>query len=352
MTDQTALIPNPQNALTLAGEAANHAAAQHAFADYRRRKAAHTLRRQDADLRLFASFLAEVLTTQGGAAVGDLSAGPESWAGITYGLVKAFVRWQEQAGYAIGSINVRLSTVKKYAALATEAGILTTDELARIRMVAGHSFKEGVHLDEQRDEAGIATRIDRPGAKKAAAVQLDEYEARQLKRHQPDTPKGRRDALLMCLLLDHGLRCGEVAALTVGSFDLKAKTFTFYRAKVAKTQTHRMTSDTLKTARDYLKLDAPLMVDEPLLRESRKGDALTGSGMSERAITKRVKVLGEDVGVIGLSAHDCRHYWATTAARHDTDPFALQEAGGWNSLAMPRRYVEAAKIANDGVILS
>ncbi|MEP7286218.1 MAG: transposase [Chloroflexota bacterium] len=52
-----------------------------------------------------------------------------------------------------------------------------------------------------------------------------------------------------------------------------------------------------------------------------------------------------------LMPHDCRHYWATRAASQGTDPFALQEAGGWNSLAMPRRYIEAGKIANDGVRL-
>jgi hypothetical protein len=39
------------------------------------------------------------------------------------------------------------------------------------------------------------------------------------------------------------------------------------------------------------------------------------------------------------------------AARNGTDPFALQEAGGWNSLTMPCRYVEAANLANEGVKL-
>jgi hypothetical protein len=34
-----------------------------------------------------------------------------------------------------------------------------------------------------------------------------------------------------------------------------------------------------------------------------------------------------------------------------TDLLALQEAGGWASLAMPRRYVERAKIANERVKL-
>lgn len=95
----------------------------------------------------------------------------------------------------------------------------------------------------------------------------------------------------------------------------------------------------------------PVAADAPLLRAGRKGGKLTRAGMSARAITKRVRALGLRVGLDGLSAHDCRHYWATTAARHKTDPFRLQEAGGWSSLAMPRRYVEAAKIANDGVNL-
>jgi integrase len=73
--------------------------------------------------------------------------------------------------------------------------------------------------------------------------------------------------------------------------------------------------------------------------------------MSARAITARVRELGEAVGVKGLSAHDCRHYWATRAAREGTPIDRLQDAGGWASPAMPLRYVEAAKIANEGVKL-
>jgi hypothetical protein len=70
-----------------------------------------------------------------------------------------------------------------------------------------------------------------------------------------------------------------------------------------------------------------------------------------RAITKRVEYLGRRVGVEGLSAHDGWHSWATRAAREKTDAFALQEAGGWNSLAIPRHYVESARITNEGVKL-
>jgi len=72
--------------------------------------------------------------------------------------------------------------------------------------------------------------------------------------------------------------------------------------------------------------------------------------MSERAITDRVRELGERIGVMGLSAHDLRHAWATRAARNGTPIDRLQDAGGWSSPAMPLRYVESAKIANEGVL--
>jgi len=81
------------------------------------------------------------------------------------------------------------------------------------------------------------------------------------------------------------------------------------------------------------------MAAAPLLRSSNKSGTLTTAGMSENAIRRRVKTIGQRAGIDSLSPHDCRHSWATRAARSGTDPFTLQEAGGWSSLAMPRRYV-------------
>ena len=150
------------------------------------------------------------------------------------------------------------------------------------------------------------------------------------------------------LIADHGLRCGEVAGLLVTAFDLRTGVFVFHRPKVNKVQTHRITADATRAAATYLLIDAPPI--GRLLLGSRKDGALSG-GMSERAINGRVSVLGAAVSVVGLSPHDCQHFWATRAARMGTDPFALQDAGGWNSLAMPRRYIDSAKIANEGVKL-
>ena len=242
-------------------------------------------------------------------------------------------------GDAVGSINVRLSTVKTYAKLATKAGVLSAEELAMIRTVAGYAHKEARRMDERRETS-------RRGRKKSVAVHISQKQAKKLK-SQPDTPQGRRDALLMCLLLDHGLRVGEVARLQMSDIDLRGGEMRFLRPKVDKVQTHRLSADTLRALHAWFESgNAP--GTGCLLRGSRKGGALTTAGMSERSISGRVRGLGEQVGIQGLSAHDCRHYWATYWARK-VDVLRLQEAGGWSSLAMPRRYVEDSEIANEGM---
>jgi integrase len=250
-------ISTDSAAMQVAGRVANAVAAQHLVADYRERKAENTLRRQDADLALFAAYLGDV-----GIVAGELNTDPAAWQGISWGLVAGFVQWLLGQGYATGSVNVRLSTVKTYAKLASKAGTLDKLEYLQIKDVSGYSSRERKRVDEKRVDAGNATRR---GHKKAAAVRLAPAQARKLKTGQPDTPQGRRDAILMCLLLDHGLRCGEVALLEVGHVDLKAGELRFYRPKVDKEQTHRLTHDAKAALQAWFASgDAPVI--GPLLR--------------------------------------------------------------------------------------
>lgn len=327
--------------LAVLGQRANKAVAMGIFTDYRSRKAANTIRRQDSGLALFADFISVMGVDVEGAL---LSVDPRAWSGVSWGLVAGFLRWQLLKGYAVSSANVRLSTVKTYAKLAFKAGAIDASEYALIRSVEGYSRKEAKRIDEQREAEEIETRI---GRKKAEPVSLTEKQARKLK-NQPDTPQGRRDALLVCLFLDHGLRVGEIAGLQVSDFDNQAGELMFYRPKVNQDQTHRLTHDTLNAAEAYLTQDAN--EKGPLFKGSRKSGELKG-GMVARSITIRVGYLGNQIGVEGLSAHDCRHYWATQAARSGTPVDRLMDAGGWSSPAMPLRYIEAAKIANVGVKL-
>jgi integrase len=332
--------------LARAGAAANQAAARHAFDEYRANRPPHTLRAQQTDLANFATFLAEV-GTNATLSAEALQSAPAAWQGITHGLILAYREWLMAQGYAIATVNRRLATVKVYAQMALTGASEAAGELERIKTVRGFGHKHGRNRDAKRRESGTPTRV---GAKKPyKAVSLNAGQAKRLKT-QPATPVGRRDALLMCLLLDHGLRCGEVALLQINDFDLPAGTLRFYRPKVDKEQTHKLTADTLLALRAWVESgDAP--PHGPLLRRSRKGGHLAQPGMSDRAITGRVRELGQALGIDTLSAHDCRHYWATRATQLGTHPRALQQAGGWNSPAMVMRYVDESEIANEGVIL-
>ncbi len=323
------------------GQAANAHTAKSAFNEYRARLSDNTLRRHDAGLSVFARYLELFGMTHDAAALATV---PAAWTGITHGLLKTFIDWMLNEGYAVSTVNDRLSVVKTYARLAFKAGIIDATEHVHIQDLKGYAAREMKHIDTARESSSVPTR---KGAKKAAATRISADSAKLLKRDHADNPQGRRDALLMALLLDMGLRVGEVALLTVSAIDLKGGTLKFYRPKVDKMQEHKLSPDTLKAARAYLKGDAPLSASAPLLRSSLKGGQLSHDGMSERAITKRVKALGESVGIEGLSAHDCRHYWATAAAKY-VNLFQLQEAGGWTNLTTPRRYVEQSAIANDG----
>ncbi len=326
----------PEN-LTEAGQAANEIAARYRFEDYRQRHAAQTVRRQVADLALFVEFLNTL-----GVKVGVLSQEPAAWSGITWGLVESFVKWQIKEGYALPSVNVRLSTIKTYARLAFQAGSLPAQEYALIRAVQGYGRHQQPRVESRRS-------VHRVGLKKETPVRITVEQAKALK-NQPITPQGRRDALLLCLLLDHGLRAGEAAGLRADQVDLQAGTLRFYRPKVAKEQTHRLTPETLDALQAYAACGG-FEPGKPLLRRILKNEQFGQRPMTTRGISLRVELLGDQIGLEHLSAHDCRHFWATSAARHGTDPFVLQEAGGWSSLAMPRRYVEEQSVANEGVKL-
>jgi integrase len=345
-TTNPAQIARLNDIMHQAGQAANQAAAAVAFEDHKARKAKNTDRRKRADIALFETFLQSV-----GIPAAGLYDDPAAWRGITWGIVEAFRNWQLSKGYAIGSINGRLSTVRTFARIAAKAGSIAPEESIMIASVQGYASKEARHIDDKRRADGMGTRITNEAGKarkKAEAVTIPDDIAQALKT-QPGTPQGRRDTLIMCLLLDHGLRDSEIAILTRQSFDMKRGTFTFFRPKVNKTQTHTMTADTRNAAREYLR-HAP--ADGLIWRKSSKGTGKLGTQLSEtsatRTINKRVELLGRHAGIDGLSPHDCRHYAATFEARKNTPLDRLIDMFGWNSPAMAMRYIQAAHIANEG----
>lgn len=323
--------------LAQAGQVANHYAALGTFEKYRREQSDNTIKAHDQDLASFTEYL-----TDCGVLFGDvLEVG--SWGGLTWGIVEGFKEWMVQRGLAISTVNRRLSTVKVYAQLAAQAGRIAGDDLRLIETVKGYGVKAARRVNAERQQT-------RTSNKKAQPVRFTDAQVSQLiDGHDSSTPQGRRDLVMLCMLFHQGLRAGELAGLTVDCLDMVNEQMTFYREKVSLEQTHDLHPDTVAALQDYIDNgDCP--TDGLLLRGSRKGGKLDGQGMSEINITKRVGVLAKTIGVEGASAHDARHWWATHYAREGVDVLQLQEAGGWSSLAMPRRYVDRAKVANAGLV--
>ncbi|MEO8956937.1 MAG: tyrosine-type recombinase/integrase [Ktedonobacteraceae bacterium] len=324
MTDETAIIIAPTSSLADIAAKAEEFSKSTRLVRYHEGLRDETIRRQKTDLLTFARFL-EGVGVEPGAFYHDLNA----WSGISAGLLETFIEWQKLSGYAIGTINVRLATLKAYCHLAYEVGIIDIDTHTHIQGVKGIQRKQARNIDARRDVARV-------GAKKAQAVDIPIELLHKLK--YPDTGfLARRDALLMCLLLDHGLRVGEIAILKRNQIALRSRLLTFYRPKVDEPQIDRLTDDTLAAARAYL---ATL----PPRQESLFDLAII-------SIQERVRTLGELSGIHGLSPHDCRHSWATRAARHGTPLERLKQAGGWSNIQTPLRYIKDSAIANEGVIL-
>lgn len=310
--------------LAEAGDRANQQAAAAAFADYRSRKAAHTLIRQDGELACFGAFIRRQ----------NLSTDPQQWRGVTWGMVDAFVKQLVLDGFALGTVNNHLSTIKTYAKLAAKAGVITPAELAMIQVVAGYGHKEGRRINEKRTAANIPTR---KGCKKADFIVLTEaQETAMLASCDLTTAQGRRDRVLLLLLLDLGLRVSEAATLTVNHFDPATGVLTVYRQKTDTTTRFTLQNGKLAALRAYLENDKPTA---QLLQGSVKGGRLAGT-MSERAICQRVQVLGAALRILNLSPHDLRHTRATRLAGK-MNVRQLMDFFGWNSPAMAARYIEA-----------
>jgi integrase len=380
VTTNTSIIPGQSGKLVNGGgladaaQIANRVAANYLFADYLQRRSAQTLRTHTAALLLWITYLdsmdtlAALAAEAAGWALAHLDANqlqslddyteaqgvpgeiafaahycqhePAAWRGVSWGLVEGFVKWLLNQGYSLASVNNRLASIRVYVRLAAKAGTISPTEHALIREVRGYGQTEGKRVDEKRP----FTRI---GHKKEEAIVLTAQQARQLKNSHPPTPQGIRDRLLICLLLDLGLRASEAASLEVADF-VETEKVIVYRQKTDTTDRMVLSSDIRQALTDYKPY---LRQSGILLRGSRKGGELTDDVMSVRAIGSRVKALGRDIlGIWELSPHDLRHTWATQAAKH-SNPFVLRDAGGWTNMQTPGRYVERAKTVNEGIEL-
>ncbi len=154
----------------------------------------------------------------------------------------------------------------------------------------------------------------------------------------------RRDMAILSLMLDTGIRRGELAGIRVGDLNL-SQMVAFIEASTSKSRRGRAVAfgpTTAKAVTRYLRHPkAPRDPREPLWR-ARTGLSLTGNEVYH-TIRRRSTQAG-----IRVHPHQLRHTWASRmlgAGHSEGDVMAL---GGWSSRDMLSRY--GASAASDRAI--
>lgn len=334
--------------MEIVGRMADACSDEDAFAEYQGEQRPNTLASHWDTLTHFSAYLAEASIYRSTEA---LFHDAEAWRGMSYGLLKGYRTILVKQGYATGTISHHISVVRTYCSLAHQAGVLSEEQLDAILAVKGYRGKKARNVDASRVQKGVSIR---KGAKKAEPTRVRTYQALRMKRTttQParqrrinqDAQIAERDALLMGLLIEHALRISEVVSLNIEQFDLQGRTFRVYREKTNDWQTHELKAHTLQSAEVYLQEigrdQGPLFV------------GYRGRRMQRAGLAKRVRLIGEAVGIQGLSPHDLRHFWTEDALANHTPIDRVQSAGNWTSAAMVLRYAKRVGIANEGVVIS
>jgi integrase len=341
------------DALARAGHIADAALGYQSFEQYQAGIADNTKRRQRNDLALFSQFLADAGIQRSPEA---LYTDPEAWRGMSYGLLKGFQSWLLQRSYSTGAITVATMTIRQYCKLAGPepegAGVIEREILAMIQTIGGISGTRANNIDQDRQRVGLKTR---KGAKKAMPTAINPAQAMKFVETSVAKPTRRkhdelleaRDLLLAALLVEHALRCSEVALLDIASINLAEDTMLVYRKKTHEHDQQALKAHTRQAALDYLShLEAHGITSGPLFQGYR------GKRLSTRAINERVAQIGREMGVAGrLSPHDLRHFWTWYALKKKTPIDRVKRGGGWKSNEMVLRYAENIGIANEGVIV-
>jgi site-specific recombinase XerC len=286
------------------------------------------------------------------------------WQEVTFGILESYKKLLLSEGYRVSTINLRLTTLQSYCDLAAQAGYYDvkpsdseevkqrkSNQYALICSVEGIPARSAMNIDEERRKAGLNTA---KSTKKHQPTPLKPAHVEKLK-DQPDTPDGRRDRLIICLLFDHGLRCGEIAALEVASFtDLDPSLQTgILHIKSIKTRKSEDQDDKAELTPDTFEAFTAYQSDITPNQGPLFIGKISKKRMNERSIYHRVRLAGERIGLtMPVSPHDGRHFMVDDAFANDNDLATIKRAGRWRTDTMPLKYATAHTITNKGLKLS
>ena len=152
----------------------------------------------------------------------------------------------------------------------------------------------------------------------------------------------KRDEAMLLLLLDTGLRVGEMTALTIGDCDLSRRMVTVKAGKGNKARYVPFSAEVCKALFEYLRERKGAQPTEPLFTADRGISA--GEHIGRHGIWLLLKRMAKRAGVdpACVSAHKFRHTFAISYLRAGGGQFALMSTLGHTNMQMTGRYVKIA----------
>lgn len=141
-------------------------------------------------------------------------------------------------------------------------------------------------------------------------------------------PTALRDRALVLLLVDTGLRIGEVPALRVEDVDLNSGRIRVWRGKGGKGRVVFASPPVLEALRAYW-ASRSAKPEDPAFAD------LDGRGLSAEALKRLIRRLGRRAGV-RIHAHALRHFFATPYLRNGGDPLTLKRLLGQGTMPTNR----------------
>ena len=236
--------------------------------------------------------------------------------GFNKAVVQRYRAALEQAGLAPSTINVRLSALRKLAREAADNGYASPELAAAIGRVKGakrHGVRTGNWLTRPQAEQLLAL----PGRK---------------------TNKGKRDRVLLSLLVGCGLRREELSTLTLEHVQLRDARWALVdlAGKGQRVRTVPMPGWAKLAIDEWV--TAAGITRGRLLRGVNKGDRITGGGMTAQSIFEAVEQYGAQIGV-AIAPHDLRRTFAKLAHKGRAPLEQIQISLGHASIQTTERYL-------------
>lgn len=198
-------------------------------------------------------------------------------------------------------------------------------------------------VDEEEIRRSPMERMKQPRVVEDAPQVLTEAELTRL--HKACSGRGfeaRRDAALVQLLADSGMRRGEVAALAVADLHLEGDGLILVRGEGSKSKRDRivpLTRDAVAALDKYLRVrHSHPHAELPWLWLGKRGR------LSDSGILQVVERRGRQAGIPGLHPHRFRHTFAHRGSVGGLSPGTLMAIGGWKDIAMLNRYGRSAAV--------